>query len=121
MTDGRSLAGAALQLPRCFEGILDGTSVASGEVGDNHHVLGVPGWNAEGSWELAHDGVAVAEIGPDDQVHVIKLAGNQPAVVTPLGQPVPCGAAYARQVRGQPHHVVDPHVPGLPSFGWPYA
>jgi hypothetical protein len=31
--------GAALKLPCCFEGILNGTSVASGEVSDNHHVL----------------------------------------------------------------------------------
>ena len=88
----------------------------SGEVGDNHHVLGVPGRNAEGPGKLPQHGVAVAEIGTDHQMHVIKLAGNQPAVVTPLGQPIPCGAAYARQVPGQPGHVVDLHLPGLPSF-----
>jgi len=28
-----------LKLPRCLDCILDGTSVASGEISDNHHVL----------------------------------------------------------------------------------
>jgi hypothetical protein len=29
----------ALKLPRCFEGVLNTTSVASGQVSDDHHVL----------------------------------------------------------------------------------
>jgi hypothetical protein len=35
--------GTALKLPRCFDGVLDGISVASLEISDNHHVLGVSG------------------------------------------------------------------------------
>jgi hypothetical protein len=38
--------GTPLKLPRCFEGVLDGTSVTSSEVGDNHHVLDVAGLTA---------------------------------------------------------------------------
>jgi len=38
--------GASLKLPRCFEGILNGAIVASGEVSDNHHVLDVSGPDA---------------------------------------------------------------------------
>jgi len=68
-----------------------------------------------------HCVAAAAEIRTDHQMHVIKLAGNQPAVVTPLGQPVPRGVAYAGQVLGQTDHVVDLHLRGLPSFVWSYA
>ena len=34
-SDARSV-GAPLELPCCFEGVLIGTGVAPGEVGDNH-------------------------------------------------------------------------------------
>ena len=43
--------GAALELPCCFEGILNGAGVAPREVGDNHHVLDIPGRDAEGARE----------------------------------------------------------------------
>jgi hypothetical protein len=33
-------------------------------------------------------------------MHVIKLARDQPALVTPLGQRIPRGAAYAPEVLG---------------------
>jgi hypothetical protein len=35
--------GAALQLPCGLEGVLDGARIPAGEVGDDHHVPGVPG------------------------------------------------------------------------------
>ena len=77
--------GTALKLPRRFEGILDGTGVATGQVGDNHHVLDVLGRDAKGSRELPQYRVAVVEIGADHQMHVVKLARDQPAVVPPFG------------------------------------
>jgi hypothetical protein len=42
-TDGEIVhsVGTLPKLPRCFEGILNSTSVASSEVSDNHHVLDV--------------------------------------------------------------------------------
>jgi hypothetical protein len=113
--------GAPLKLPRCFEGVLDGANVTRSEVGDKHHVLDVPGRNAKGSGKLPHHSVAVAEIGADHHMSVIELAGNQPAVVTPLGEPIPRGAAHARQFPGQAGHVVDAHLRGLPAFAWSYT
>jgi hypothetical protein len=71
-------------VPRCLECILDGTSVASGEIGDDHHVLDVPGRHAEGSGELPEDRGAVVEVGSDHHMGVVKLAGDEPAVVPPL-------------------------------------
>ena len=54
-------------------------------------------------------------------MHVIQLARDQPAVVAPFGQPIPRGAAYARQVSGQTSHLIDPHLPGLPTLIRSYA
>jgi hypothetical protein len=102
-------AGTSLKLPRCFECILNGTSVASGEVSDNHHVLDVPGRNAKGSGKLPQYRVAVIEIGTDDHVHVVELAGDQPAVVPPLSQPFWRGAAHTSQALGQAGYIVDVH------------
>lgn len=48
----RASVGPPLELPGYFDGILDGSGVASGEVRDDHHVPGIPGRNAEGSGEL---------------------------------------------------------------------
>lgn len=45
-------AGASLKLPRRLDCILDGTSVALGEISHDHHVLAVPGRDAEGLGEL---------------------------------------------------------------------
>jgi hypothetical protein len=104
----------ALQLPCCFEGVLDGTGVASCEVSDDHHVLAVPGRNAEGSGKLPQQPVAVFEIGADHQMGVVKLAGDQPAVVAPLGQPVRHGAAHPGQRLRQPVHLPDQQHRGLP-------
>src|SRR5215471_13774885 len=107
-------AGASLKHPRRLEGILNGTSVASGEVSDNHHVLDVPGRDAEGSGKLPQYRVAVIEIGADHHMYVVKLACNQPAVVPPLGQPFRRGAAHTRQALGQAGDIVDVHLRGLP-------
>ena len=107
-------AGASLKHPRRLEGILNGTSVASGEVSDNHHVLDVPGRDAEGSGKLPQYRVAVIEIGADHHMYVVKLACNQPAVVPPLGQPFRRGAAHTRQALGQAGYIVDIHLRGLP-------
>jgi hypothetical protein len=107
-SDARSV-GAPLELPCSFEGILNSAGVAPVEVGDNHHVLDVPGRDAEGAGKLAQYQVAVFEVGPDHQANVIKLARNQPAVVPPLGQPVRRRAAHARHGRGQAGYLVDLH------------
>jgi hypothetical protein len=101
--------GASLKLPRCFEGILNGTSVASGEVSDNHHVLDVPGRDAEGSGKLPQYRVAVIEIGTDHDMHVVKLACDQPAVVPPLGHRLRRGATHTHQALGQAGYIVDIH------------
>jgi hypothetical protein len=100
-------AGTPLKLPRCFEGILDGTSVASGEVSDNHHVLGVAGRDAEGCRKLPQYRVAVIEVGTDHQMRVVKLARDQPAVIPPLGQPIRRSAEHTRQGLGQAGYIVD--------------
>jgi hypothetical protein len=113
--------GAALKPPCCFEGILNGASVAPGEVSDNHHVLDVPGRDAEGSRKLPQYRVAVIEIGADHQMHVVKLAGDQPAVVPPLGQPARRGAAHTLQgpghVASKPRAVNAGGSPGAPATG----
>ena len=101
--------GTSLKPPGRFECVLDGTGVASREVGDNHHVLDEPGGDAEGSRKLPQHGIAVAEIGTDHQVRLIKLARDESAVVAPLGQSVPPCAAYAGQVVSQAGHLVDLH------------
>ena len=43
-------AGSA---PPAGASVLDGAGVAFGEVSDDHHVLAVAGWHAEGFGELA--------------------------------------------------------------------
>jgi hypothetical protein len=78
------LVSAPLEVPGCFKGVFDGSGVAVGEVGDNHHVLGEPGRHAERLGELSQDRVAIVEIGPDHQVAIVELTGNEPAVVAPL-------------------------------------
>ena len=45
-------------------------------------------------------------------MHIVKLARDQPAVVAPLGQPLPRGGAHPGQVRGQARNVVDLHSAG---------
>ncbi len=39
---------------------------------------------------------------------VVELAGDEPAVVPPLGQPVRRGAANTCQCARQPGYIVDP-------------
>src|SRR6266581_5586969 len=63
--------GAPLKLPRCIKCILNGPSVTSGEVSDNHHVLGVSGRDAEGPWKLAQYRIAVVEVGTDHHMPVV--------------------------------------------------
>ena len=91
----------ALKPPCCLNRILDSTSVASCQIGDDHHVLDVPGRHAERSRKLPQYGVAVVEIGADQHMGVVKLARNQPAVIAPLGQPFWPGAAHTGQGLGQ--------------------
>jgi hypothetical protein len=104
-----TFTGIALQLPCFFERILDRSRVAGGEVGDNRHVPGPPSRDAEGRGMLSQYQVAVIEIGPDDDVLVVELTGNQPAVIPPLGEPFARGAAHAGQATGQAGHLVDLH------------
>ena len=80
--------GVALELPCRFEGVLDGTSVGTREVRDNHHVLGVPGRDAEGLGKIPQNRGPVVEVRADHQMGGVKLAGNQPPVVPSLGQPI---------------------------------
>jgi hypothetical protein len=63
-------AGASLKLPRCLECIFDGTSVAPGEISDDHHVVNVPGRHAEGFGEVPQDRGAVVEVGSDHHMGV---------------------------------------------------
>ena len=64
-------------------------------------MLEILGRHAEGSGELPQDRGAVVEIGPDHHVGVVKLAGDEPALVPPLGQPVRRRPAYPFQRSGQ--------------------
>jgi hypothetical protein len=105
---GQSVS-ASLELPCRFEGVLDGASVASCDVGDDHHVLDVPGRHAEGSGKLPQYRVAVVEIGADHHMGVVKLARDQPAVVAPLRQPCWRGTAHARQGGGQASYITHLH------------
>lgn len=45
-------ARTPLKLPRCFYRVLDRAAIALGEVSDDHHVLEVPGRDAEGAGKL---------------------------------------------------------------------
>jgi hypothetical protein len=101
--------GTPLKLPRCLEGILDRTRVASSEVSYNHHVPDIPGRDAEGSGELPQYRIAEVEIGPDHQVHVVQLTRDEPAVIPPLGQPFPSSVAHSRQSLGQVSYVIHVH------------
>ena len=101
--------GTALQLPRCFEGILNGTSVTSGQVSDDHHVLDVLGRDAESLRKIPQYRVAVVEISADHQMPVVKLACDQPAVVPPLGQSRRRRVAHTREGPGQLGYIVDLH------------
>ena len=51
--------------------ILDRTSVALCEVGDDHHVLDVPGRNAESVRELPQQRFAIVEVGANDQMGLV--------------------------------------------------
>jgi hypothetical protein len=106
---GPGSAGTPLQLPCCFKSILDGASVASREISDNHHVLEVPGGHAEGCRKLPQYRVAILKVGADDHMSVVKLARDQPAVIPPLGQPLRRGLAHTRQGPGQPSYITDLH------------
>jgi hypothetical protein len=77
-------ARTSLKLPRCLECILDGTSVGPGEIRNDHHVLDIPGRDAERLWKLSPQMVAEVEIGANYQVRIVKLPGYQSAVVPPL-------------------------------------
>lgn len=101
--------GAPLKLPRRFEGILDGTRIASREVSDNHHVLDVPSRNAEGFGKPPQHRVADVEVGPDHHMLRVKLACDDSPVIPPLGQPIPCSAVYTCQGPGQARNVVHLH------------
>src|ERR1700722_1159000 len=63
--------GTALKVPGCFEGILDGASVAGAEVRDNHHVLGVPIRDAERSGKLPKQHIAVVEVRADHGMSLV--------------------------------------------------
>jgi len=110
-----SSVGAALKVPCRFERILNCAAIALREVSDDHHVLDVPGWDAEGPGKLPHYRVAIIEIGPDHQMRVVLLSGHQPAVVPPLRQALRRSAAHTRQGLGQARYVVDIHGRCLPE------
>ena len=50
---------------------------------------------------------ACGESSPDHQMHVVKLAGDQPAVIPPFGQSFGRGAAHTRQGPGHVGYIVD--------------
>jgi hypothetical protein len=106
--------GAPLKQPRRFDGILDRPGIGSGEIRDDHHVLGKPARDAEGFRELAQHQVASVEVSPDDHMRVVKLARNQPTVVPPFGQACSRRAAHASQRFGQAGNVINLHWCWLP-------
>jgi hypothetical protein len=104
--------GTPLKLPRCLECILDGTSVGSGEIRNDHHVFEVPGRDAERLWKLSQHMVAEVEIGANYQVRIVKLPGYQSAVVPPLKPSFWPGEAHTRQSPGHARYVTHLHERG---------
>ena len=105
-------AGAPLKLPRCLECILDGTSVAPGEIRDDHHVFDVPGRDAEGLRKIPQHRVAEVEIGANHQARVVELPRYQPAVVPPLKPPFWRGQANTGQSPGHACYITHLHECG---------
>jgi len=68
-----------------------------------------PGGHAEGGGEHADDLVAVVEVGPDHQVLLVELPGDEPALVTPLQPALRSAPAVALQLLGQPVCLLDDH------------
>jgi hypothetical protein len=101
-------AGSTLQPPGGHKGVFDG-AVITREVGDHHHVLGEACGHAEGAGEHADDLVAVVEIGPDHQVLLIELPGDEPTLVTPPQPTLRLAPADALQLRGQPVYLLEDH------------
>jgi hypothetical protein len=95
----RCLPGAALKLPGSLDGVLNGAGAAAGDTGEDHHVLAVPARNAERSQEPPQYRVPVPVVEPGAKRHAaaIQLARDQPAMATPLRQPLPPGAAHPGQ------------------------
>jgi hypothetical protein len=103
-------------LPRRLDGILDGTSIASGEISHDHHVLDESSRHAEGPRELPQYKGAIVELGSDYHMSVVKLASDKSAVVPPLGQPAHDGAENTVPRLGQPAHLAQlQHCPLLCS------
>jgi hypothetical protein len=100
------------KLPRCLECILDGTTVGSGEIRNDHHVLDVSGRDAERLWKLSPQMVAEVEIGANYQVRIVKLPGYQSAVVPPLKPFHWPGEAHTRQSPGHARYVAHLHERG---------
>ena len=78
-------------------------------------MLGVPPWDAERPGVLAQQQGPLVEISADHDVSVIELASDQPAVIPPLGKPLPHGATHTSQSPGKLIHIADNHLRGLPD------
>jgi hypothetical protein len=105
-------ASTPLKLPRCLECILDGTSVGSGEIRNDHHVFDVPGRDAERLWKLSQQMVAEVEIGANYQVRIVKLPGYQSAVIPPLKPSLWPGEVHTREGPGHARYVTHLHERG---------
>jgi hypothetical protein len=81
----------ALEAPGRSDSVLQRTFVPGSEIGNDHHVLGEPGWHREDGRALVKQHVADLERDPHRHVHRIELAGDQPPPVLPTS-----GAARGR-------------------------
>jgi hypothetical protein len=111
--DCRSIA-AALKLPRRLDGILDRRAIAVFEIGDDHHVPDKLPWHVERPWILAQERLPVAELRPNHQMCLVKLAGHQPAVIAPLGKTATIAAAHSVQGFRTTGDLIDLHTTMIP-------
>ena len=65
---------------------------------------------------LRTERVAVVEVGADHQMRVVELTGHEPAVVSPLRQPLRRDAADAGERLGNAHHNAHLHERGPSRF-----
>jgi hypothetical protein len=91
----------ALQFPRRLERVFYGSPIARCQVGNDHHVLHESARKAEGLRRLEQYNAPVVEIGPDHEVGVVDLTGDQPAVVPPLRSALDDGRADVLKIRDQ--------------------
>jgi hypothetical protein len=104
-----SSVGAALELPRSLDGVLNRRGIAVVEIGDDHHVFGETSRDVECLRVLAYERIAVAELGPDHQLPIAELACHQPTAIAPLRETASITAVYSVEPLGAVGDVIYPH------------